>query len=180
MSCSSCIDCTANHKSKFKRVTYTTVSLFSETSVDFLKAPQSASCCSTAFISVACPECQLATLSLCFILSLLRRFPRPSPAPRNPSSSAVSTQGLLGGPNLNSLRQDLKACTGRPRPPGGSVHTCGAPGRPTQRKAVASQPLLGNADVHKGTCWPQTRSRACRTVRAPTCDLRCQTLSQSL
>lgn len=52
---------------------------------------------------------------------------------------------LLGGPNLNSGCQDLTACTGRPRPPGGSVHTCeAAPGGP-----------------HRGRQWP-VLVRQCR------------------
>ncbi|EDL00304.1 mCG1035719, isoform CRA_b [Mus musculus] len=49
---------------------------------------------------------------------------------------------LLGKPN-SSGGQDLKACTGRPSPPGGSVYPCGealrGPSRGRQRPDLVRQ-----------------------------------------
>lgn len=86
--------------------------------------------------------CCLPRVPACNAKSLLHSFP-PSKIPQTlthitESQSHSSFDAvcvcvclLLGGLNLNSGCQDLKACTGSPRPPGGSVHTCeAAPGGP--------------------------------------------------
>lgn len=79
-------------------------------------------------VSVAFSEYQLATPILS-ILFLLLQFQRLHSHHGIPGSQELSSWGFL-----SSGGQELKACTGHPRPPGGSVHT-----RRTAREAQTEE-----------------------------------------